>query len=110
MTFSASVHRFQDRMYTLAVSLTWVLYLSVAFGLSASAPEYLSLLQNAVKTYVSLYLLYRFNPFRRVHFTALDARITFSAGMFLFVSMLLSTTWGVHLLQLPRTLLVDAGL
>ena len=28
-------------------------------------------------------LIYRFNPFRRVKFTSLDAKITFSAGLFL---------------------------
>jgi len=33
--------------------------------------------------YISLFLIYRFNPFRRVKFTGLDAKIAFSAGVFL---------------------------
>jgi hypothetical protein len=102
---SATLDRIQDRVFGLVSATMWLLYLSVALGLSARAPEYLGLLQNAVKTYVSLYLVYRFNPLRHVAFTALDAKITFSAGMFLLVSMALSSDWGVRGLRYLTDLL-----
>ena len=52
-------------------------------GISVNAPEYLNTLQSFMKIYISLFLIYRFNPFRHVKFTELDAKITFSAGIFL---------------------------
>jgi hypothetical protein len=55
-------------------------------GISVNAPQYLDELQYYVKLYVSLFLIYRFNPFRRVKFTGLDAKISFSAGIFLLAT------------------------
>jgi hypothetical protein len=86
MAFNAKLHRFQSKMYEIIVYITWALYIAVAFGLSTNAPEYLDDLQSYVKIYVSLFLIYRFNPFRRVKFTELDARIAFSAGIFLLAT------------------------
>jgi hypothetical protein len=68
------------------VYITWFLYIAIALGLSANAPEYLDDLQYYIKLYVSLFLIYRFNPFRRVKFTGLDAKIAFSAGTFLLAT------------------------
>lgn len=83
MAFHKYLHKFQDNAFTFILYLSWALYFSILFGLYANAPEYLDTLQSFVKIYVSLFLIYRFNPFRRVKFTALDAKIAFSSGMFL---------------------------
>lgn len=83
MIFSTNIHKFQDQIYDWVTYLTWFLYIIVAFGLSAKAPQYLDNLQNYIKVYVSLFLIYRFNPFRHVKFTELDGKIAFSAGVFL---------------------------
>jgi hypothetical protein len=74
---------FQDRIYDIVTYITFLLYFAIALGLSINAPEYLDTLQSFMKIYISLFLIYRFNPFRRVKFTTLDAKITFSAGIFL---------------------------
>jgi hypothetical protein len=55
-------------------------------GLSENAPQYLDDLEYYVKIYVSLFLLIRFNPFQRIHFTELDSKIAFSAGFFLLAT------------------------
>ena len=60
--------------------------ISILFGISSKAPQYLDDLQYYVKIYVSLFLIYRFNPFRRVKFTGLDAKVAFSAGVFLLTT------------------------
>lgn len=83
MVFSRSLHRFQNKTFTFVIILSWILYILILFGLSSSAPIYLNDLQYYVKIYVSLFLLYRFNPFRRVKFTELDRKIVFSSGIFL---------------------------
>ena len=89
--FNKDIHRFQNKIYDIVVYVTWALYIAIALGLSANAPQYLDDLQYYVKMYVSLFLIYRFNPFRRVKFTGLDAKIAFSAGVFLLTTTAINT-------------------
>jgi hypothetical protein len=77
------LHTFQFRVFTLVVYVTWILYIVIALNLSISAPEYLNYLQSVMKIYISLFLIYRFKPFRILKFTALDSKIAFSSGLFL---------------------------
>ena len=86
MQINEDLHRFQLHMYNVIVYTTWILYIVILLGVSSSAPEYLDDLQSFVKIYVSLFLIYRFNPLRRVKFTELDAKIAFSAGIFLLTT------------------------
>jgi hypothetical protein len=86
MVFHKNIHQFQNRMYDIVMYVTYFLYVVVALGLSAKAPQYLDDLLYFTKIYVSLFLIYRFNPFRRVKFTGLDAKIAFSAGTFLLAT------------------------
>lgn len=102
MVFNKSLHRFQDRIYDIVVYVTWFLYIIIALGLSANAPEYLDDLQNFIKLYVSLFLIYRFNPFRRVKFTGLDAKIAFSAGVFLLATTAINSVLHNYLSELKQ--------
>jgi len=86
MAFNKQIHKIQYQLFTIIIYVTWLLYILIALGLSANAPQYLDDLQYYVKIYVSLFLIYRFNPFRRVQFTELDAKIAFSAGLFLLAT------------------------
>lgn len=83
MVFNKDLHNFQNKAYNIIIYVTWVLYIVIALGLSANAPQYLGLLHSFIKLYVSLFLVYRFNPLRRVKFTMFDSKIVFSAGLFL---------------------------
>jgi hypothetical protein len=89
-------------MYDLVVYITWFLYIIIALGLSANAPEYLDDLQYYVKLYISLFLIYRFNPFRRVKFTGLDAKIAFSAGVFLLATTAINSVLHNYLSELKQ--------
>jgi len=82
----SNVYHFQDTVFNFVIYLTWILYIIILLGLSENAPQYLDDLEYYVKIYVSLFLLYRFNPFRRVQFTKLDSKIAFSAGFFLLAT------------------------
>ena len=83
MSIKKELLAFQLRVFTLVIYVTWILYIVIALNLSISAPEYLNYLQSVMKIYISLFLIYRFNPFRIVKFTALDSKIAFSSGLFL---------------------------
>ena len=83
MSFNLYLHRFQSNAFDIIVYVTWLLYALIFLGLSTNAPQYLNTLQTFVKMYVILFLIYRFNPLRKIKFTHLDAKIAFSAGIFL---------------------------
>ena len=94
MPFDKNIHILQNKIFDAVLYITYILYIVIALGLSANAPQYLDELQRYIKLYVSLFLIYRFNPFRRVQFTGLDAKIAFNAGWFL-----LATTFVDSILQ-----------
>ena len=86
MTFNKDIHAFQNTIVTIVICITWILYALIVLGLSEKPAQYLVIIQNIFKIYISLFLIIRFNPFRRVIFTPLDATIAFNAGMFLFAT------------------------
>jgi hypothetical protein len=86
MSLSKDVHLFQNRLVDLIQIITISLYIIISFGLSTVAPQYLSYLQHFLKIYVSLFLIYRFNDFRKVKLTELDKKIGFNAGILLIGS------------------------
>jgi hypothetical protein len=73
----------QHNIYDIVIYITWILYFMITLGLSVNAPEYLNTIQSFMRIYISIFLIYRFNSFRTVKFTDYDAKISFSAGLFL---------------------------
>ena len=55
MVFNKDIHRFQNNIYDIVVYITWILYVVIALGLSANAPQYLDDLQYYIKLYISLF-------------------------------------------------------
>jgi hypothetical protein len=86
MTNTENILGIQEKIFVIVVYVTWILYFLIAFGLSTTAPQYLKDLQYWVKIYISLFLIWRFNPLHKVKFTSLDAKIAFSAGLFLLAT------------------------
>uniref|UniRef100_A0A6C0ITI0 Uncharacterized protein n=1 Tax=viral metagenome TaxID=1070528 RepID=A0A6C0ITI0_9ZZZZ len=86
MLLDKELNDVQLKIYNIVVISSWILYIIIALGLSVKAPEYLDSLQYYVKLYVSLFLMYRFNPFRHIRFTNLDGKIAFTAGALLFTT------------------------
>jgi membrane protein YdbS with pleckstrin-like domain len=89
-------------MFDIITYVSIALYLIIALGLSIRAPQYLNDLQYYTKIYVALFLVIRFNPFNISSCTELDAKIAFSAGVFL-----LSTSALVELFLVPYNYLLD---
>jgi hypothetical protein len=87
---SKKIYDVQNRAFDIFIFVSWVLYFAILFGVSINAPSYLDNVDYYAKIYVSLFLLYRFNAFRKVTFTELDRKIAFSAGVFLFATTALN--------------------
>lgn len=73
-------------LYNYSVYAWYILYALSFLGLYSKAPEYLTTIDFILRTYVSLFLVLRFNPFTKVKFTEFDRKIIFSAGVFLILS------------------------
>ena len=87
---SKKIYDVQNRAFDIFIYISWILYLAILFGVSVNAPTYLDSVDYYAKLYVSLFLLYRFNVFRKITFTELDRKIAFSAGVFLFATTALN--------------------
>jgi hypothetical protein len=87
---SKNIYDVQNRAFDIFIYTSWILYFAILFGVSVNAPSYLDNVDYYAKLYVSLFLLYRFNVFRKITFTELDRKIAFSAGVFLFTTTALN--------------------
>ena len=94
MKTTDKLYKLQITIFNYIIFFSYALFFIAFFGIWASAPNYLDDLQYWTKIYVSLFLIWRFNWFRKVQFTELDKKIAFSAGLFL-----LTTTFINKLLQ-----------
>jgi hypothetical protein len=73
-------------IYNYSVYAWYILYFLSFLGLYSKAPEYLTTIDLLLRLYVSLFLIIRFNPYSKIHFTEFDRKIIFSAGIFLILS------------------------
>jgi hypothetical protein len=77
----------KEEIYTYIIYFSYFLYIVVALGLSRNAPIYLQHLDSFIRLFVSLFLIFQFNPLRKVsEFNELDRKIAFSAGLFTFTT------------------------
>jgi|1048.fasta_scaffold148099_1 hypothetical protein len=81
----------QNRAFDFIIILSWVMYIVIALKISVNAPEYMNYLEFYLKIYIGLFLLYRFNPFRKIVFTELDRKVAFNSGIFIFTATALGS-------------------
>ena len=72
-----------ETVFTYTVLLLNVAYVGLALGLLSKKPEVLDKIDYAVKVFISVFLVWRFNPLFPAKFTEFDRKVVFSAGMFL---------------------------
>jgi hypothetical protein len=80
----------QNHAFNTFTIISWVSFITLSLGLTFINPIYLSIMNYYLKIYISLYLIYRFNPFNRVEFTMLDKKIVFTAALFIFTTTALN--------------------
>ena len=91
MVFYRDLSSAQETIFTISLVASYILIVASFLGLSSTAPKYLETLDYYVRIYICLFLLWRFNPFRKLDtFTELDRKITFSAGLFILTTTALS--------------------
>jgi len=68
--------------------LTIILYALISLQVwQTTAVKYLKAVTSVTEIYISLFLIFRFNPFRTPHpLTNIERQIIFSAGLFVFTS------------------------
>lgn len=79
----------QNILFDIALIIWFVLLGFTHFRVFESAPHYLDTVNTAIKIYISLFLLWRFNDFRKVEFTNLDKKIIFNGALYLLFSTVL---------------------
>ena len=85
------LHKAQEWFFNLFIFTTYVLIFLSGIGFSRSAPEYLEKMDYYVKIYISLFLVWRFHPFRgHYEFTNLDRKIAFHAGLLILTTSALN--------------------
>ena len=86
-----STTQFQERIFDITIYISYALIILSYLGLSKYKPAFLDDINNYVRIYICLFLLWRFNPFRQLAtFTNLDRKIAFSAGLFILTTTVLN--------------------
>jgi hypothetical protein len=76
--------------FNLFIVISYLLIFLTTLGLSKNSIFILKTIDYYVRIYICIFLIYRFNPFRKVEFTELDRKIAFSAGLFLLTTSALN--------------------
>jgi hypothetical protein len=85
------LNKAQERIFDFAIYFSYFLIVLSSLGLSSIAPIYLETLDYYIRIYICLFLIWRFNPLRKIdEFTDLDAKIAFSAGFFILTTTALN--------------------
>jgi hypothetical protein len=89
--FNEKLNSIQEKFFNIFIIVSYTLIFISFFGLSDSAPKYLESIDYYIRIYICLFLIWRFNPFRKVEkFTDLDRKIAFSAGLFIITTTALN--------------------
>ena len=83
---SASFH-----IYNIVTYASFLLYIISTIGLYNTAPQYILYIDIALKLFIGLFLIFRFNPLVKIRFNHFDKQIIFSAGIFILLSSTITT-------------------
>ena len=85
-----ALYHIQSNLFNIFILTNYLSYIALAIGIKIISPDSLNTLDYYTKIYVSLFLLFRFNPFRKIEFNELDRKIAFSAGIFLITTTVIN--------------------
>jgi len=99
MAIIENIFTFQEKIWDFIFYFSYFLYFLFVIGFANNAPEYLIPLNYYVQIYVSLFLIFRFNPFSKVKFNELDKKIAFTGGLFMVSTTILNKPIFDYVLQ-----------
>ena len=76
------------QFYTYLIYFSYVLQIVIYFGIANFDPKIMENMMSLIKIYISLYLMYKFNPFNinKVTFDNFEKKLIFSGAIYLFLS------------------------
>ena len=80
-----------ELFYKILISLSYIIYISLLLGLTIIDSSYLSIVKTAIKWYIALYLLLRFNPyikFFKISRSSSEEKIIFHSAVYLILSLI----------------------
>jgi hypothetical protein len=80
------MYEYHERILNFIFKLTGIIFILSLIGIYSKAPEYFNTLNLLVKLYISLFLIFYFNPYSTHRFTEFDRGIVFRAGIFLLLT------------------------
>ena len=82
---------YQEKFFDGIISLIYILIVVSFLGLFTNTSNYLNDVNFYLRIYVCLFLMWRFNPFRKIDtFTHLDRKIAFNAGIIILTTTILN--------------------
>lgn len=104
------IYYIQNHAFNIFIVISWISVVTLSLGFTIINPEYVSMMTYYIKIYICLYLMYRFNRFRKVEFTELDRKIVFSAAGFILTTTALNQYLQNNLLSVETKLKALLGL
>ena len=75
-----------EKAFDWFLRISHILIIATTLGVWAAAPTYLHIVEYYLRIYICIFLIWRFNPFRRIVFREHDRKIAFSAGIILLTT------------------------
>lgn len=88
--FNEEIYFIQNTGFNFFIILSYLLIFLATLGISNDAIFYLNTIDYYIRIYISLFLIWRFNPLRKVNFTELDRKIVFTSGLFILTTSALN--------------------
>lgn len=93
-------HKIHEGIFNITIFISYTLFFLSAIGFSSNTPEYLKTFDYYLRIYICLFLILRFNPYRKhmlwFHnnkfdkFDELDRKIAFNAGIFILTTSVIN--------------------
>lgn len=101
------IAKIQYKIYTTILITTYIVYFLALFGITLVNPLLIDELEKVIQVYVSLFLIYRFNPFKTITYNELDRKIAFSAGIFLLMTTSINSILRYYLADIKTIITRD---
>lgn len=75
------------KLFVGSIGLLYFVQFVSFFGIFYINPSHIDILANFIHIFICLFLLYRFNPFRKPIFTEFDQKIIFSTAILLLLNL-----------------------
>lgn len=80
------MYEYHEKILNVMFKLTGIIFIISLIGVYRKSPQYFNTLNLIVKLYISMFLIFYFNPRSKHKFTEFDRGVVFKAGIFLLLT------------------------